>query len=183
MANIPAYNTNNLSLGPAILYVGVAGSTPSIDVGAISEDGMTFNVTREFLEVFQGQPKTLIKTFPTSETVELQCSGIEWNLINLALALGSGVTTSSGTQDTFSFGGDPENDQVAIHVQHALPSGNTMSIYMWRAQASGQWSMNMKQDTLHTFPYSFKAIASTTAWDGTALAQGQQLFRIVRFKS
>jgi len=183
LANVPSYTLNNITLGPGILYLGVAGTTPSRDVGAISEDGMTFNVTRTFLEVFQGQPKTLIKTFPTEETVELTCNTIEWNLNNLPLALGAGATSSSATQDVFSFGGDPDNDQVAVHVQHALPSGHTISIYMWSAQPSGEWSMDMKQDTLHTFPYSFKAIESTVDWGGTALPVGQRLFRIVRFKS
>lgn len=182
MANTPNYDTNNISLGPGILYVGVAGTTPSIDVGAISEDGMTFNVKRDFLEVYQGQPKALIKTFPTQETAEVQCSSIEWNLPNLAIALGAGATTSSASQDTFAFGGDPDNDQVAVHIQHTLPSGETVSIYMWKAQPSGEWSMNMKVDTLHTFPYSFKALIATTAWDGSALPAGQQLFKIIRFK-
>ena len=182
MANIPSYTLGNLSLGPGILYIGVSGTTPSQDVGAISEDGMTFNVKREFLEVYQGQPKTLIKTFPTQETAEITCNSIEWDLPKLALALGAGVTTSSASQDTFAFGGDPDNDLVAIHLRHTLPSGQTVSIYVWQAQPSGEWSMDMKQDTLHTFPFSFKAIAATVAWDGSALASGQNLFKIVRFK-
>ena len=144
---------------------------------------MEFNVTREFLEVFQGQPKTLITTFPITETVELTANTIEWNLMNLPLALGAGATTSSATLDTFSFGGDPANDQVAVHVEHAMPSGHTISIYLWKAQPSGEWNMSMAQDTLHTFPYSFKAINSTTDWGGTALPIGSQLFRIVRKKA
>ena len=182
MANIPSYDADNISLGPGILYVGLVGSTPTIDVGAISEDGMDFNVSREFIEVYQGQPKTLIKTFPSQEVVEVTCNAIEWNLINLPLALGSGATTSSATEDTFAFGADPGNDEVAVHIQHALPSGNTVSIYIWRAQPSGEWSMSMSQDTIHTFPYSFKALQATTSWDGSSLPVGQQLFKIIRFK-
>lgn len=183
MANVPSYTVNNISLGPGILYLGVAGTTPSLDAGAISEDGMEFNVTREFLEVFQGQPRQLITTFPIAETVELTINGIEWNLMKLPLALGAGVTTFSSTKETFSFGGDPANDQVAVIVQHAMPSGHTVSIYLWTAQPSGEWNMSMAPDTLHTFPYSFKAVLSTVDWGGTALPVGQQLFRIVRDKS
>ncbi len=183
MANIPTYDADNISLGPGILFVGLVGSTPTIDVGAISEDGMEFTVSREFIEVYQGQPKTLIKTFPSEEVVEVTCNTIEWNLVNLALALGSGVTTSDASTDSFSFGADPANDEVAVHIQHALPSGHTVSIYMWRAQPSGEWSMSMSQDTLHTFPYSFKALQATTDWEGNALPAGQQLFKIVRFKA
>lgn len=183
MANIPLYTVNNISLGPGILFVGLAGATPTVDTGAISEDGMEFNVTREFLEVFQGQPRTLITTFPISETVELTIQGIEWNLMKLPQALGAGVTTFSSTTETFSFGGDPGIDEVAVIVQHAMPSGHTVSIYLWRAQPSGEWNMSMAPDTLHTFPYSFKALQATTAWDGSALPVGSQLFKIVRHKS
>jgi hypothetical protein len=182
LANIPSYTVNNISLGPGILYIGLAGTTPTIDAGAISEDGMEFNVTREFLEVFQGQPRTLITTFPISETVELTIQGIEWDLMQLPMALGCGVTTFSSTLETFSFGGDTANDRVAVIVQHAMPSGNTVSIYLWTAEPLGEWTMSMAPDTLHTFPYSFRAVVSTTDWGGTALPVGQQLFRIVREK-
>lgn len=144
---------------------------------------MEFNVSREFLEVNQGSPKVLIKQFVTGETVELTCNTIEWNLTNLAYALGTGVTSSSASQDTFAFGADPDTSEVAVHVRHSLPSGHTISIYMWRAQPTGEWNMSMAQDELHTFPFSFKALQATTAWDGSALEVGQQLFKIVRFKS
>lgn len=180
MANVPLYTVDNITLGPGILFVGPTGTTPTVDVGAISEDGMEFTVGREFLEVFQGQPKTLIVTFPLSETVEVKVQGIEWNLMNLPKALGAGVTTSVGGVETFSFGGDPGIDEVAVLIQHAMPSGDTVSIYMWRCQPSGEWTMSMAQDTLHTFPWSFKALEATTAWDGSALAVGQRLFRIRR---
>ena len=183
MSNVPSYTADNISLGPGILYVGVVGTTPSIDVGAIAEDGMEFNVTRDFLEVNQGSPKVLIKQFVTGETVELKCNTIEWNLTNLTYALGTGVTTSTALKDTYAFGADPATREVAVHVQHALPSGHTISLYMWRAQPTGEWNMSMKQDELHQFPFSFKALQATTAWDGSALAVGQQLFKVTRFKA
>lgn len=182
MANIPSYTVDNITLGPGILFIGAVGTTPTTDVGAISEDGMEFTVSREFLEVFQGQPKTLITTFPLEEVVEVVVQGIEWNLMNLPTALGAGVTTSVGDVETFSFGGSAGITEVAVNIQHAMPSGHTVSIYLWRAQPSGEWTMSMSQDTLHTFPWSFKALQATTAWDGSALPVGQQLFRVVREK-
>lgn len=182
MSNVPAYITNNISLGPGIVFLGLAGTTPTQDIGAISEDGLEINLTQEFLEVFQGTPKQLAKTFKTSENMEIKITGLEWDLIDLALSLGAGVTTSTATQDTFSFGGDPDNDALAIRIQHSMPSGHTMNIYVWRVEASGEWNLTMAQDTLHTFPYSFRAVISTTSWDGAALAVNQQLFRIVRQK-
>jgi hypothetical protein len=183
LANVPAYNTDNISLGPGILFIGASGTTPTVDVGAIHEEGMTFTVTREYLEVFQGSPKTRIINFVTQETAELTMQTLEWKLENLPFALGAGVTTSSGSQDTFSYGGDSGTKEVAVRVQHTLPTGHTISILMWRAQPSGEWELNMTQDDLQSFPFSFRALTATQSWDGAALASNQQLFRIIRDKA
>ncbi len=182
MANVPAFITDNISVGPGILFIGLAGATPTIDVGAIAEDGMEFNVTREFLDVFQGSPKSLIKRFVIGEEVELIAQGIEWNLFNLALALGTGVTTSDANTDSYSFGEDPDTLEVAVLLQHALPSGHTISIRLWRAQSNGEWTTSLAQDELQQFPFSFKALSSTLGWDQESLPIGQKLFRIVREK-
>ena len=183
MANVPNYNANNISIGPGIIYIGAAGTTPSVDVGAISEDGIEITVSQEFLEVFQGSPKQRIIQFKTDESIEFTATGIEWDLIKLATALGAGVTTSSGTLDTFAFGGDPDTDQVAVLIQHTLPSGHTISISIWKAQASGEWSLSLAQDELSTFPYSFRGLVATVNWGNEALPVGQQLFRITRQKA
>lgn len=164
------------------MFIGPAGTTPTLDVGAIAEDGMEFTVTREFLEVFQGSPKSLIQRFVTEETVELTVQSLEWNLLNLVTALGTGVTTSDSSIDTYSFGGDPDTDKVAVKVEHALPSGNTISILIWLAQSLGEWTLSLAQDELQTFPFSFKALNATESWDGVALPVNQNLFRIVREK-
>lgn len=183
MANVPNYDANNISIGPGVIYIGLAGTTPSIDVGAISESGIELTVGSEFLEVNQGSPKQLIKIFKTSETMDIVATGIEWDLLKLPFALGAGVTTSSASQDTFSFGGDPDTNNVALRIDHTLPSGHTISIYIWNAQPSGEWTLNMAQDTLTAFPYTFKALVSTLNWGNEALPVGQQLFRIVRQKA
>jgi len=182
VANVSNYNTSNISLGPGVAYIGQAGTTPLIDVGALHDDGMELTVTREFLDVFQGSPKVLIKRFVTGENVELVVKGIEWNLINLALALGTGVTTSSAAQDTYSFGEDPAAAEVAVQVVHSMPSGNTITLRLWRAQAIGEWKTAMKQGELHSFPLSFKGLSSTLTWDSQALVVGKRLFQIVRQK-
>lgn len=182
MSNVPNYNTQNISLGPGVAYIGAAGTTPLTDVGAIHDDGMELTVTREFLDVFQGSPKVLIKRFVTGETVELTVKGIEWNLINLALALGTGVTTSSASQDTYSFGEDPDATEVAVQVVHSMPTGHTITLRLWRSQTVGEWKTALKQGELHSFPLSFKALSSTLTWDGQQLAVGKRLFQIVRQK-
>lgn len=182
MANIPNYTVKNISLGPGILYAGLAGATPSLDIGAIAPDGIEINVKRSFLEVFQGQPKSLIAQFVTQEDVDAKIESLEWNLLNLPIALGSGVTTSSASADTFSFGGDPATTYVAMRVQHATPTGETVSFYFWRCQPTGEWKLSMKEATLHQFPFGFKVLQTTVAWDGSSLPTAQQYFRVIRQK-
>lgn len=183
MANIPAYNTNNISIGPGVVYLGVSGTTPTHDIGAIDKNGLEITLSETYLEVYQGSPKQLARTFKTGENMEIKITGLEWNLIDLAIALGAGVTTSSASQDTFAFGGDPNTSVLAAKIVHSMPVGHTINIYVWQSQVSGTWQLKMAEDTLHTFPYSFKALVSTTAWDGTTLASGSQLFKIVRQKT
>ena len=184
MANVPNYTVANISLGPGICYLGVAGTTPTVDIGAISTAGLELNLTQTYLEVFQGSPKSLITQFKTEENLEVKITGIEWNLMELPIALGAGVTTSSASQDTFAFGGSPTTTALAAKIVHSMPSGHTISIYVWQANISGSWQLKMAQDTLHDFPYTFKALVATVAWDGvTALGAGSQLFKIVRQKA
>lgn len=182
MANTPSFNCNNITVGPGIFYIGAVGTTPSTDIGAISEDGMEIAVTQEFLDVYQGNPKARVCRFKTSEEMEITATGIEWDLLNLPIALGSGVTTSSATLDTYAYGGDPNSSEAAISIQHALPAGDTISIYVWRAAVLGDWTLTMAQDELHTFPFSFVGLVATQNWGGETLAVGQQLFRIHREK-
>ncbi len=182
MANVPTFDADNISLGPGILFIGLLGTTPILDVGAIAEDGMTLNVTREFLEVFQGSPKTRIKQFVITETVEVEVQSLEWNLLNLPFALGAGVTSSSGTEDVYSMGGDADTSEVAIRIEHTLPSGNTISIFIWRAQTQGEWELNLAQDELQQFPFAFRALEATVSWDQVDLPAKSNLIRIVRTK-
>ena len=183
MANTPNYTTSRISIGPGIAYLGVAGTTPLTDIGAISEDGLELNLTQEYLEVFQGSPKALITQFKTSEDLEVKITGLEWNLMELPIALGAGVTTSSASVDTFAFGGDPVTTALAARIEHSMTSGQTISIYIWRANISGSWNIKMAQDTLHNFPYTFKALVATIAWDSSALPVKEQLFKIKHQKT
>jgi len=182
LANVPVFDTDNISLGPGILFIGPTGTTPTIDVGAIGEDGATFSITRESLEVFQGSPRSLIKLFVTFEDVRLTVSTIEWNLINLAVALGAGVTTSSASQDTIAFGGDPNFLEQGVKVEHVLPVGHTVSILIFKAQSVGEMEITLAQDELQTFPFNFRALESNTDFAGASLPASQRLFKIIRDK-
>tara|TARA_Y100000310_G_scaffold325570_1_gene389236 strand:- start:311 stop:862 length:552 start_codon:yes stop_codon:yes gene_type:complete len=178
--NVPTITTDDISFGPAILYMGAAGATPTVDVGAISEDGVTVEVTSEKKYITQGNPKLNVYAFSQAQGVSLKVSGIEWDFTNLAYAIGAGDTTASVSEERLRIGGDPLVTQVALHVQHYMAvSGNTMNVYVWKATSDAGFTAAFGADE-HTFEYSFTAIRSTTDWASGALAATQQLVQFTR---
>lgn len=178
--NVPTVTTNDISFGPAVLYLGVAGSTPTVDVGSITEDGVTVEITSEKRTITQGNPKLPIYTFSQAQGVMVRVTGIEWNYENFAAALGAGATTVSGSEETFSFGGDPIVTRQAMHIEHYMAqSGNTLNLYVWEAVSESGLSLPLGHDE-HSFEMNFQAQRSTTDWNGSSLPETQQLFKIER---
>lgn len=178
--NIPTGSTSDISFGPAILFLGIAGTTPTIDVGFISEDGVSFEISNETKDIMQGNPKLIEYTFSQQQGVMVSLSSIEWDFNNFVRAIGAGVTAAPAGAETFSFGGDPIVTTVAIHVQHQMAvSGNTLNCYVWKAASESGYGIAMGADE-HTFEYKWKAQRSTTDWDGATLPSNEQLVKIER---
>lgn len=181
--NVPTYTTSNFSFGPGRLFLGVAGTTPSVDVGAITEDGIKVTMSNKKRSITQGNPKLKVYTFSQEQDVMLEISGIEWNVTNLTYALGSGNTTSISAEDTMAFGGDPLVEVVAGHVQHYMAAaGHTLNAYIWRMVSDGDVEMNLTHDE-HKFPYKWVAQRATTNWAGASLASDEQLIKVQRQKT
>lgn len=180
--NLPTYDENNFSFGPGRLFLGAAGTTPTVDVGAITEDGIVISPENTTKDIFQGNPKTIVYTFNQQQGVIVEATGIEWNFTNLAYALGAGNTTSSGTEDTLTYGGQPLTSKVALHVQHQMAvTGHTMNAYIWQAVSNGNPVIPLTHDE-HQFALSFKAQRVATDWSGAALGTSAQLMKIARIK-
>tara|TARA_B100001093_G_scaffold2600_1_gene2650 strand:+ start:25257 stop:25811 length:555 start_codon:yes stop_codon:yes gene_type:complete len=179
--NVPTVTTSDISFGPAVVYLGAAGATPSVDVGAITEDGVSVEITSEKRYIAQGNPRINYYNFTQAQSVMVGFTSIEWDFENFVKALGAGVTTGSGASpDTFSFGGDPLVDEVAIHVQHYMASsGNTLNVYVWKATSEQGLTMPFGQDE-HQFEFKFTALASNTEWNGGATAASTRLIKLSR---
>jgi hypothetical protein len=178
--NIPSGSTNDISFGPGVLYLGVAGTTPTVDVGYISEDGISVEIASEKKEIRQGNPSLVEYVFSTTQDVTVSLTSIEWDFENFALALAAGVTTSSGSAKTLSWGGDPLVDAVAIHVQHQMAvTGNTMNCYIWKAFSETGITLPLGMEE-HAFELTFKAMRSATDWSGASLPSSQQLIKLSR---
>ena len=179
--NLPTYDTNRISFGPGILFMGIAGTTPTVDVGAV-RSGAELSINREKLEVIQGAPQFRVKSFSRKETISLTITGIEWNLDNLAKSVGAGITTTSGAEDTIELGGDVQFNVVALQYQHVTPAGHTILINLWEGEARGESSISFGDDE-HEFPMTWDANRVVVDWAGASLPVKQQLVKIIRQKT
>ncbi len=175
--NVPSYDTNNISVGPGLLYLGASGVTPAIDVGAVRNAELA--ITREKLDIEQGWPAQLIVRYAPRETVTLTVTGIEWHFANLAKALGAGVASGAGAGTQFDFGGDINFANITARFQHRLAAGGTIDIRIWTANGAGELTTAFGDD-VHEFPYVLSALNSTTDWALNTLDEDKALFQITR---
>lgn len=178
--NRPTVTTSRISFGPARVFLGASGSTPTTDVGAIrTDDGVTVEKSNEIKDILQGNPKLIEYSFSQAQGMMVKLTSIEWDYTRLAWAMGSGNTTSGGGVETFAWGGDPLVETVALHVQHQMPvSGNTLDLYLWKAVTETPPSIPFSHDE-HAFELSFKAQRAGTDWAGNTLAYDEQLYKII----
>jgi hypothetical protein len=178
--NLPTIDRNSISFGPGRLFLGLAGATPTTDVGAITEDGVSVEIASEMRDIMQGNPKLPELSFIQSQNVMVKVTSIEWDFDALAYALGAGNTTATVSLETFSFGGEPCPTEVALHVQHQMcRSGNTINVYVWRAVGEGNVTLPFTHDE-HQFEYNWKALRAETDWAGASLPSDEQLMAVLR---
>ena len=175
--NVPSGETERVSFGPGVLYLGASGTTPTVDVGYAR--GATLTITRDVIELWQGSPQELIKRYSNKETVKLAINGLEWNVDNLSYALGAGETTTGVSPELLEGGGDPNMSEVALMYQHITTEGYTVTLSIWTATGDGEVSIEFGDD-LHEFGYNFTALLSTTNWGGDSLAAKKKLYKISR---
>lgn len=180
--NRPTVNTDNISFGPAVVYYGVIGATPTAQLGAIkTDDGVTVEFTSTKRDITQGNPKIVEYTFVQEQGAMLKFGSIEWDLLSQWYrTLGSGITASAGSLDSISWGGDPLLTQVAIHVVHQMPvSGGTLNVHAWKCVPDAPPAMAFGHDE-HSFDLAFKCQRAVADWNGTSLAYNEQLIEVTR---
>lgn len=180
--NIPNFDTTRLSFGPGILYMGVPGTTPLLDIGSVTGDA-SLSVERKVLAVMQGSPQTLIKQYCVEESVSLKVTGIEWNTSNLAYFMGAGVTTQTGATEQIDFGGDFSFNNRALRFLHIMPDGGTFDLHLFNAYSAGKVTFDFKTKESHQIPLEFNGFDGSTDFQGVALGTTKKKFRILRTKA
>jgi hypothetical protein len=183
--NIPSTgSTATISFGPAEVFLGPSGSTPTVNLGFVTEDGaVSLEIQSEKTHIRQGNPKTIEYTFSNAQGYRLVFNSIEWLVAErFADALGAGVTASSSPQDTFEFGGDPIVRTLAAHVRHYMaPAGHTLNAYLWKVVGDGNLSSSFT-DGAHSREMGFVGQRAATNWGGVSLTGTKQLLQILKQK-
>jgi len=165
-----------LYLGP---YNPVAtGGTPTTDVGGV-RPGAELVITRERVIVEQGWPAVRVAGYCVRQEARFTITSIEWNLDNLAYALGAGVVTTVGGTKTLEFGPDMAFKDLALRFVHVQPSGATIMLDMWKVQGSGEITATFTED-LHELPFTFEAILAEKDWLGNDLPVEKGLLKLYR---
>jgi len=182
--NLPSVDETRFSFGPGILYLGpyapdpVVGGTPTIDVGGV-RPGAELSITRERVVVEQGWPAIQIAGFSSRTTAQFTITSIEWNMRNLAWALGAGRTTQVGATEELAFGMDFKFENLALRFVHVQPSGATIILDMWKVQGLGELTAGFTED-LHELPFTFVALRAPEDWLGNPLPLQESLLKITR---
>lgn len=179
--NVPS-NVSKIrsSYGPGVLYVGAAGTTPTTAIGLVGDDGASFEVSGEMIDIMQGNPRMIVESVFQSQMAILAISSLEWELTRMAYALGAGTTTVSASNETLVFGGEPQITKVALELQHRkCTASHTVNVRLWQAVSEGgQVGVAMNRGAPHRFPYRWKALRSTTNWAGATLDSAARLFEV-----
>jgi hypothetical protein len=178
--NIPTVTTSKMSFGPALVYLGPAGTTPLSDVGSIGDDGVELEVTSNIIDIIQGNPGNVVQRFITQQDAFLRFNSIEWNVNQIGYTLGTGSTTISASSEKIQFGGDPCPTNVALYLQHRKACvAHTVFVRFWTATPeTGSFQVKFTRDAVQGHAHAFKAIRSSTNWAGSSLAANSQLIEI-----
>jgi hypothetical protein len=176
------------------------GTTPTVDVGFIGDDGVSLEMVSEKKQIMQGNPRQVVYTFQQQQMVNITFTSIEWDFSRFNMALGSGIVDTDdplygagtavpadfgvptgATGEAFWFGGDPKNVDISMSIRHQMGvTGDTLNCYVWKCQSTTGFTAPFGQDE-HSFGFGFTALGVTKSWDGLTLSDHQSLIRIDRY--
>jgi hypothetical protein len=166
--NLPNFDVQRLSIGPAVIYFGAAGTTPTTDFGAVRDS--TLKIAIETTKFLVGMPAVPSWYRFKSVEVTLTVKGLEWNLDKIRHAIGGYyLDVTQGSLNTQTLYGSFEFvDPLSLRLVHLTPYGATITIDIYQALPGGsdQFAFNYN---VHEIPYNFHAVSTMYDWGGNAL--------------
>jgi len=182
--NRPTINTNEISMGPAVVFLGPAGATPSVDVGAVAEDAsVTFEFADEKVELRQGNPALLELMASSKQDFRVRVTSHQWDMDLFNKALGTATTSADGDDSILEYGGKATVASQAMHIRHYMAQpGHTVDLYVWEVYPESGFNQQFTQE-FHSREMVFLAKRSSQNWAGSSLANGKELLKMVIDKS
>jgi hypothetical protein len=166
--NLPNFDVQRLSIGPAVIYFGAAGTTPTTDLGAVR--GADLKIAIETTKFLVGMPAVPSWYRFKAAEITLTVKGLEWNLNKIRRAIGGYyLETTQGNLYTETLYGNFEFvDPLSLRLVHATPYGSTIIVDIFQALPGGadQYSFGYN---VHEIPYVWHAVSTTYDWAGNAL--------------
>ncbi len=166
--NLPQFDTRKFSIGPSVVYIGAAGQTPTIDLGAVT--AVEIKATYEMNKFFQNIPATATAYRFKSVETAVTFKGLEWDLSKIRRVMGGYYveTLIGGHTIQELYGNFEYADPVSLKVVHETPNGIVITIDVYNAYPGGNDGFHFTH-ALHEHSYTFHAAASATDFAGNAL--------------
>lgn len=180
--NMPAYNTDNYTFGPCVVYIGPTGATPVTDVGAL-KGNTEVAVSKEILEIKQGCPQVVTKQFVTVQGATIKFNSLEpFKIANLEAALGAGVIASDADTEVLEYGGDVNMSERAVRIVHQMPNGTTVTMDFWRVQGQADLTIPFSETEDMSIPFEFKVLDGIKNFAGETISSTScgRMFRLTK---
>ena len=168
MANISsAFNSYHIFQGPAVVYLGPSGATPS-EIGGVFNVGIEVGMETERLE--QGWPRILQQIYVKRKSAKVSfdsCETGDYPLVRYALGSATLVSATLGggeQQHELYYGGQTTLNTCSIKLLIVNTENVTEEVSIWKALASDGYGKNYDDEATHKPTYQFEVMRVTQDW-------------------
>jgi len=157
-------DVRKISIGPAEIFMGSVGVTPTTYVGYSYDDCTIEMVYQNPKEYYIGIPQVPSERMPATRVITtLNFTTAEWDLENFASILGLQVSSTS-TQSVLSVQ-DFNPEPMAVYLKNRTPEGKTIEVLLYKVILARNFVFPFTY-RLHKFPISFEVLWPTVDFAG-----------------
>lgn len=141
-----------------------AVDTDLIELGYVSEDGLTFTEEKETAEIRAWQAAYPVRRLVTSRTFSVSLALMEWKRETVKAAFGGGTFTETTADTEFKYEPPAEDDLYEMSFLIDFNDG-TRDFRLWvpKAIVTDLGEITMRRNEAALFPITFEAISDGTA--------------------
>lgn len=165
-------STQVLVAGDAVLYLAdVGGTVPTYPSapgtaqwttgGYATEDGATFNLSRQTTDIFVWQSLDPVRKITTSATKSVSLTLRQWNTANLKYALGGGSASLGTASGVYTYPAASENPTRAV-ILDCIDGSYTVRFYWPSMIVDGDVSVALGRTDSMTLPITLTSLTSSS---------------------